>query len=169
MAAGRYYFDPYLIAAFCKVESDYNTWAVRYEPEYRWLYGDVRAMSPTERKSQMMSYGLMQIMGAVARERGFKERYLTQLCTPSIGITFGVKHLAWLRDSKGYSGDDLVSAYNQGSPRRLKIKESSVGVSPDAKYAEYKNQHYVDKINSVYQGLVEKRVFSPNSSPISVA
>ena len=123
---------------------------------------DVFAMLPT-------AAIVMQIMGAVARERGFKERYLTQLCTPSMGITYGVKHLTWLRDIKGYSGDDLISAYNQGSPRRLKIVESSVNVSPNAKYAEYKNQHYVNKINSVYQGLVEKRIFDAKTTPISVA
>ena len=40
MAAGRFKLDPYLIAAFCKVESNYNRWAIRYEPNYRWLYGD---------------------------------------------------------------------------------------------------------------------------------
>ena len=157
LAAGKYKLDPYLIAAFCKVESNYNTWAMKYEDHYRWLVDSPDPKS-IEYHGQRTSWGLMQIMGAVARERGFKERYFSQICEASIGIDLGCRHLVWLRDKKGYKGDDMIAAYNAGSPRRT---------MSDGK--TYVNQHYVDKINDAYFRLVQTQIFSPNVGPVSVA
>ena len=143
--SGRYDLDPYLIAAICEVESRFDTFAIRYEPHYRWLFGE--ELSPTETISQKTSWGLMQVMGAVARERGLRSKYLSVLTTPKIGIRFGCAHLAWFRDKKGYSGDDMIAAYNAGSPR----KKSGI----------YLNQGYVDKVNRRFQELKKLALFDP--------
>lgn len=43
----------------------------------------------------------MQVMGAVARERGFMGRFLSQLCDPPVGIEIGCRHLgAYLKKYK---------------------------------------------------------------------
>ena len=163
LAAGKYKLDPYLIAAFCKVESNYNTWAMKYEDHYRWLVDSPDPVS-IEYHGQRTSWGLMQIMGAVARERGFKERYFSQICEASIGIDLGCRHLVWLRDKKGYKGDDMIAAYNAGSPRMIRMSGGQ-----EQYKTPYVNQHYVDKIKDAQYRLIQTQIFSPNVGSISVA
>ena len=71
---------------------------MRYEPGFLSRYiaplytaGKLRA---TEAYTRAMSWGLMQVMGQVAREFGFKEASLSQLCDPATGIEFGCRILA---------------------------------------------------------------------------
>ena len=61
------------VYAFVMTESSGNEYAMRHEPHYRWLFGQNH--SPTERIGQMTSWGLMQVMGAVAREYGFSGHF----------------------------------------------------------------------------------------------
>ena len=143
--SSMYDFDPYLVVAFCEVESGFNSFAIRYEPDYRWLFGE--ELSRTEEISQKISWGLMQVMGAVARERGLRSKYLSVLTEPKIGIRFGCAHLAWFRDKKGYSGDDIIAAYNAGSPRK--------------KNGVYVNQGYVDKVHRHFQEIKNLALFDP--------
>lgn len=128
--ARRHGLDPALVAGICQKESSWDPSAIRFEPEYRWLwpkreniYKPNGVSAATEVAQQKMSWGLMQVMGAVARERGCRLPFLTALCTPMIGIEFGCLHLAWL--SQRYTGADLISAYNAGRPvdynRRLYV------------------------------------------------
>jgi len=123
-----------LINAIIEVESSGNSYAVRYEKNYRWLakpLGKYHWHTPTEKISQKTSWGLMQIMGAVARERGFEGKYLAELCNPEMGVKYGVKHLKWQYKRYG-NWEDAVSAYNQGNNKKIN--------------GEYKNQSYVDKV-----------------------
>jgi len=85
----------------------------------------------TELLGQQTSWGLLQIMGAVARERGFKG-WLTELCDPTVNLEWGCRHLRWMLDHPldyGLSiaqGEifaretalDLAAAWNGGSVRR---------------------------------------------------
>ena len=71
-AASRRSLHWELVYAICQVESSLNPSAIRHEPRYRWLVGDNETMSPTERQDQMTSWGLMQVIGAVARELGHR-------------------------------------------------------------------------------------------------
>ena len=137
----KFCLKPELIAAFIEVESGGSSYRGRYEPKYSYL-SDVNAhakrcmITPeTETIFQKTSWGLMQVMGAVARERGFIDD-LPKLTDPYFGIFYGCAHLAWLIKSYGYSGDNLISAYNAGSPRKGPLK--------------YSNQDYVDKVNKWY-------------------
>ena len=132
---------------------------MKYEDHYRWLVDNPNPKS-IEYHGQRTSWGLMQIMGAVARERGFKERYFSQICEASIGIDLGCRHLVWLRDKKGYRDlSDMVAAYNAGSPRMI-LKDGQ---------EQYVNQYYVDKIQDAYFRLFETQIFSPNVRTASVA
>jgi soluble lytic murein transglycosylase-like protein len=47
----------------------------------------------TERRWRATSFGLMQVMGQVARERGFTGEWLTELTNPEVGIEYGCREL----------------------------------------------------------------------------
>lgn len=132
-----YGLDPKLVASIVMVESSGETCATRYEPEYHYLLTperfskSLRISLDTEQVSQKMSFGLMQVMGGLARELGF-EGHLVELCEPTIGLNYGCKYLKKLLDKYGKLGD-AISAYNQGSPRKRLT-------------GEYYNQEYVDKV-----------------------
>ncbi len=77
-AAGKYNLPENLILAIIDVESGGDPWAIRYEPAFytRYIVGKpTKVFGPvskeTEQKARATSWGLMQIMGQVARERGF--------------------------------------------------------------------------------------------------
>jgi len=128
-----------LVRAVILVESGGNPWAWNPEPHYRYLW-DVakkqpfRALTDAERKSevppadfpakagdkdqefwaQQASFGLMQVMGAVARERGFDGPYLTQLCDVQTNLTYGCRHLRALMEWAGGEASKALGAYNAG-------------------------------------------------------
>lgn len=126
-----------LVVAICKVESSLNPWAMRYEPAYKWLVGTDETLTATERIGQMISWGLMQVMGAVAREYGFTGSF-PKLCEPTVGLQFGMLHLRKYRTRHG-NWPDAIASYNAGRP--LKRDE------------KYMNQGYVDKVTAHWQAL----------------
>ena len=141
--AEQYKLPPTLIAAIISVESSGDTCAWNPEPFYKWLW-DVRTNKPfrklsTEESSrktapsdfpflagdrdqewwgQQASWGLMQIMGAVARERGLNAPYLTILLDLEFGIDYGCRQLAWLKERHfaRHGWDGVIVAYNTGRP-----------------------------------------------------
>jgi len=90
--------EPSLVCAVIEQESAWNTWAVRYEPGFLSRYVaplyTAGKFSATEAYTRSMSWGLMQVMGQVARESGFSEPSLAELCDPVIGVDLGCKILA---------------------------------------------------------------------------
>src|SRR5712664_4319534 len=90
--------EPALVCAVIEQESAWNPWDVRYEPGFLSRYVaplyTAGKMSATEAYTRAMSWGLMQVMGQVAREFGFKETSLSELCDPATGIEFGCRILA---------------------------------------------------------------------------
>lgn len=141
-AASRFRLPASIVLAVVQVESGGNPWAVRSEPDYRYLW-DIQRIEPfraldigerrserapddfhaprgvsrhTEWQCQQLSWGLMQIMGAVARERGFVAPFMSMLCDPEIGLRFGCAHLAQYHkrffDRFGWAG--VLRAYNGG-------------------------------------------------------
>lgn len=134
--------DPNLIIAIVWQESAGVPWAYRPEPRYRWLW-DVKADKPFRKVSdqeiesenapedfccltgsrnqewwaQQASWGLMQIMGACAREQNFKGPYLTELCDPYVNLEFGIKHLwQYAFQHGGRSQTDALLRWNGGNP-----------------------------------------------------
>ena len=85
--------EPSLVCAVIEQESAWNPWAVRYEPGFLSRYVaplyTAGKLSATEAYTRSMSWGLMQVMGQVARENGFSQPSLAELCDPNTGIEFG--------------------------------------------------------------------------------
>ena len=105
--------DPALVCAVIEQESAWNTWAMRYEPAFfakyvASLYTNNK-VSATEAYARGISWGLMQVMGQVARENGFTDRFLSGLCDPESGIEFGCRVLRKKLDSaKGDTAQGLL-------------------------------------------------------------
>lgn len=93
--AGKVGIDPALVCAIVEQESAWNPWAVRYEPEFLARYVAPlftnNKISATEAWTRSMSWGLMQVMGQVAREVGFSDRFLAGLCDPQTNLAIGCK------------------------------------------------------------------------------
>jgi soluble lytic murein transglycosylase-like protein len=89
--------DPSLVCAVIEQESAWNPWAMRYEPAFfakyvASLYTNNK-VSASEAYARGFSWGLMQVMGQVAREYGFADRFLSGLCDPAVGIELGCRVL----------------------------------------------------------------------------
>lgn len=80
--------DPALVCAVVEQESDWDTWAVRYEPDFDKRYLVPMHLRPTEEICRAMSWGLMQVMGETAVEHGFTPPSV-HLLEPAIGLAFG--------------------------------------------------------------------------------
>ncbi len=116
--AAAHGIEPALVCAVIEQESAWNPWAVRYEPGFLSRYVaplyTAGKFSATEAYTRSMSWGLMQVMGQVARESGFKQASLAELCDPATGIEFGCRVLAArLARSKGDASKALL-AWNGG-------------------------------------------------------
>jgi soluble lytic murein transglycosylase-like protein len=138
-AAAAARVPPDLIEAIVIVESSGNPNAINAEPRYPYLW-DVAAWKPFRELSrdelasklpppdfrsiagdrdqewwaQQMSWGLMQIMGALARELGFRGPYLSELCRVDVNLRLGCLYVGNLL---GWSNGDerkAVGAYNAG-------------------------------------------------------
>ncbi len=158
--AEKHEIEVELILAFIQVESNFNPYAHRFEAHWRYALPEDQQRKfaalcgitlTTENVDECTSFGLMQVMGSVARELGYVSNLL-HLCEPEIGIHYGCLKLG-LNLKKYPQMTDAVSAYNQGSPRMAA--------------GQYANQDYVDKIMSVYERLKLKgnKDASSNSVP----
>src|SRR5271163_3596112 len=92
--ASEHGLDPALVCAVVEQESAWDTHAIRYEPAFRARYVAPLDLPPTEEIARSISWGLLQVMGQVAREHGFQRPFLSALCDPSAGLTFGCIVLA---------------------------------------------------------------------------
>lgn len=116
--------DYRLVAAICMKESSGNSFATRFEPNYKWVYkvneltASVGCTANTMMVMQMTSWGLMQVMGAVAYELQFPaKQYCSQLVLPHVGILYGCKLLNRLW-SKHSTIEKVVASYNAGNPEK---------------------------------------------------
>lgn len=133
------HLSPNLVEAFVLKESSGDPWAWNPEPRYRYLWNvrtqaPFRKMTDAEQASevppadfpmiagdrdqewwaQQASWGLMQLMGALARELGFGGRYLTQLCEPELNLRYGCMHIAALMTWAKGDIRRAAAAYNGG-------------------------------------------------------
>lgn len=138
--------DPCLVASIVWCESMGDTYSSRYEPAYRYTFRvaefakDLGITKETEEVHQKTSFGLMHIMGGVARELGFRH-HLLALTDPVVGLHFGCLKLK--RICQKYSDFyDVIASYNAGSPRK-----NSLG--------RYVNHDYVDRVLLRYRELIK--------------
>lgn len=138
VAALRFQLDPRLVEAQVIVESGGDPTAWNPEPAYRYFW-NVRTQQPfralregesaderapddfpslagdrdQEWWAQQASWGILQVMGAVARELGCRVPYLTALCYPEVGLEYGCRKLQIELD---FAGDvrTALAAYNGG-------------------------------------------------------
>ena len=118
-AAAAQSLDPALVCAVVEQESGWNPWAMRYEPLFfakyvAPLYTNNK-VTASEAYARGFSWGLMQVMGQVARETGFDPIFLSALCDPDQGLAIGCKVLRRKLDSM--AGDILrgLLAWNGGA------------------------------------------------------
>lgn len=167
----RHNLPPALVCAMITVESGWDTTACRLEPHYRYLW-DVRSNAPfrrltaaesrsetappdfpapagvgrhTEWQHQQTSFGLLQIMGAVARERDCTARFLTALCEPEVGLEYGCRHLAhyafacrylalhgWAGVCRAYNGGPYAAVHNTNPEYPHKVLAALGGLWPQS-------------------------------------
>jgi len=143
--------NPNWIKAIIDQESSWNFSAIRYEPSYSYLCQPevfakkIGVTLETETQSQKFSWGLGQIMGALAREQGL-EGPMPQLVQPAINIQHIAIRLNVLnKAAMKINPNNLIvmnnvfAAYNAGP-----------GVM-NSKGTDYSNQHYVDSVKKYLQ------------------
>jgi soluble lytic murein transglycosylase-like protein len=130
--AARHSLDPALVCAVVEQESSWEPCAIRYEPAFRTRYVAPLGLPTTEEIARSISWGLMQVMGQVAREHGFTGKSLAALVDPGDGLDIGCAVLA-----------AKVSAAAGDVPRALELWNG--GANPDyaaqvlARLAHYAN------------------------------
>lgn len=128
--AEQYGLDPATFCALVETESSWDAAATRFEPGYRYLIAangePIRwpsgsglkppQLSWSEFIAQKTSWGLCQVMGAVAREAGFDGTFGQLLIEPRLGVVIGAQLLA--RHAARYPIDEALGAYNAGPGNR---------------------------------------------------
>lgn len=113
--AAKYGLDSAIVCAVIEQESAWNPWATRYEPAFFQRYVlPLNLADPTEAYSRSFSYGLMQVMGQVAREQAFGGRFLVELCDPDTGVDIGCRKLKKCFVAYPDSSEVALLAYNGG-------------------------------------------------------
>src|SRR3954469_7695509 len=117
-AAAKQSLDPALVCAVVEQESAWNPWAMRYEPMFfakyvASLYTNNK-LSASEAYARGFSWGLMQVMGQVARETGFDALFLSALCDPEQGLALGCKVLRKKLDAMAGDPQRGLLAWNGG-------------------------------------------------------
>jgi soluble lytic murein transglycosylase-like protein len=117
-AAAAQSLDPAWVCALVEQESAWNPWAMRYEPLFfakyvATLYTNNK-VSASEAYARGFSWGLMQVMGQVAREAGFDPLFLSALCDPEQGLAIGCKVLRKKFDAMVGDTSRALLAWNGG-------------------------------------------------------
>ncbi len=124
--AQRFELPPDIIKSIIYKESNGNVFAGRYEKGFFSKYLDGKTLEKlgghipstitkdTEYMLRATSFGFMQIMGQVARERGFALESLIEVCKPELNIYYGCKHFKYLLNMKGGDIEKALLNYNGG-------------------------------------------------------
>lgn len=131
----KYGLDPALVCAVCEQESNWNSWASRFEPRFLARYVQPLGLHDlTEIQERAFSFGLMQLMGEVARELGYKGS-IVQLCDPPIGLVLGCQHLANKFKQAGGDTHKALLLWNGGGildyPDQVLARVSKYQTQPD--------------------------------------
>jgi len=123
------------VKALIAQESSFNPNVIRYEAAYSYLCSPTKFINAqnsldTEMNAQRISWGLGQLMGAVARELGHVG-FMTELLNPEINIVFIYKKLQILKQTSNQP-EDVFCMYNGGKGAFL--KKLKTGFYPNAYY-----------------------------------
>jgi soluble lytic murein transglycosylase-like protein len=118
-AAAAQSLDPALVCAVVEQESSWNPWAMRYEPLFFAKYVaslyTTSKISASEAYARGFSWGLMQVMGQVARESGFDAPFLSALCDPEQALALGCKVLRKKFDAASNDPTRALLSWNGGA------------------------------------------------------
>ena len=114
-AAEKHALDASLACAVIEQESAWDPHAMRYEPAFRARYVAPLGLPPTEEVARSTSWGLMQVMGQVAREHGFAGKFLSALCDPAVGLDIGCAVLAANLTAAGGDVPRALQLWNGGA------------------------------------------------------
>jgi soluble lytic murein transglycosylase-like protein len=135
--ADKYKIDRVFLLALVKTESNFNPLAQRYEAAYPYLYSPkelaevVGCSRFTMEDCQRTSYGLCQVMGAVAYEGGFRG-WPAKLFDVEVNLKFACEHIIKLvKKWEVYTHEEMYASYNSGKPRKMDgnvwVNQSAVG------------------------------------------
>ena len=113
--AQRHSLDAALVCAIVEQESGWEAHAIRYEPFFRVRYVAPLGLSATEEIARSISWGLMQVMGQVAREHGFAAKFLSELCDPAAGLEIGCAIFAAKLAAAGGDVSRALTMWNGGA------------------------------------------------------
>ncbi len=117
--AAAHLLDPSLVCAVVEQESSWNSWAIRYEPMFFAKYVAPlftnNKISASEAYARGFSWGLMQVMGQVARENGYGEPFLSTLCDPADALEIGCRVLRKKFDAAAGDNARALLLWNGGS------------------------------------------------------
>lgn len=131
------------VNAIITQESNWNPFALRYEPNYRYIFSaesfakKLGISVETETQTQKFSWGLGQLMGGLARELGHTLP-MGNLFDPSMNIFYIIKRLGQLKKVSAVP-DDVFAGYNGGLGSLNKVN------------GRYPNQSYVDSVKNHLQ------------------
>lgn len=116
--AGRHALDPPLICGLIERESSWDPWKIRYEDGFYTKYIEKLIAShelsdPTEERARAFSWGLGQVMGEEARERGY-HGHLAMLCDPATGIEWTAIVLGRKLETASGNAAGGLQLYNGG-------------------------------------------------------
>ena len=139
----KYKVEQALIKAIIQQESKDNHNAMRIEKHLKKAGWYTKWLSTKEKKNpySYFSMGSMQVLFAVAKSYGYKGTP-HGLLEPEYSIEYGTKHLQKLI-KRFYNIESVISAYNQGSPRRYKTGKQK---------GQFRNQQlYVNPVKKYYK------------------
>ncbi|MGB9404759.1 MAG: lytic transglycosylase domain-containing protein [Candidatus Acidiferrales bacterium] len=120
--AARHSLDPALVCAIVEHESSWNPWAIRFEPAFFAKYvaplftnNKIEPATNSEAYSRAFSWGLMQVMGQSARERGFSAEFLSELSDPAAGLEAGCDLFAHKLAVAGANAERALQLWNGGA------------------------------------------------------
>jgi len=114
-AAANHSLDALIVCAVIEQESAWDPHAIRYEPAFRARYVAPLGLPPTEEVARSISWGLMQVMGQVAREHGFGGKFLSALCDPAAGLDIGCAVLSAKLAAAGGEVSRALQLWNGGA------------------------------------------------------
>ena len=178
VAAGKHGLDPDLVQALVEQESEYEPYAWNPEPRYRYFWNvktnapfrsvtdaetvlkfppddfpALRGDSDNEWWAQQASWGLTQILGAVAREHGFAGPYLPAICDPIVNLDLGCLHLAAMmtRARKLYTG---LATSAERTVRVSALASYNGGPTGNAPYnVPIRNRDYAMRVLTRYERI----------------
>lgn len=147
-AAANFAIDPALLASIIAIESRGDPFVQRYEPYWKYFYHpeayarQLGITEETERRLQMFSYGLCQVIGSVLREHGWTS-HLGKCLDAQINVAYGAMVLHG-HITRNTTIEAAISSYNQGSA----IVNNS---------GEFRNQRYVDDVMHIFNQLKKEK------------